>query len=194
MIGRYCHLPTHYRQKILKMALRLCLRQTVQCYQSPGKLLPSYPVRTLFQVYDKKAGIKRNPLTNVEVSKEEFKYAEKLLPKFTAPEPPKHDKYPTPSGWVPPSEKGLTHPYFVERTRFHNIPVYHRHTDGGSRKLTVINRVKGDHWKFEADLRDFLSRRTDEKVYTQVDELTEKVVVRGIFLKEVTEFLLEKGF
>ena len=165
------------------MALWFSLRHAGQYYQCPGRLLASHPTRTLFHVYDKKAGIYKNPLTEVEVSKEEFKYVEKLIPNFIVPEPPKHEKYPTPSGWVPPTEKGLTHPYFVERTRNHNIPVYHRHSDGGTRKLTVIGKVKGDHWKFEADLRDFLSRRTDGKVYTQVDELTEKVIVRRDFFK-----------
>ncbi len=30
-----------------------------------------------------------------------FKYVEKLIPNQVVPEPPKHDSYPTPSGWVP---------------------------------------------------------------------------------------------
>ena len=151
-------------------------------------------LRTYSYYQDKKAGLERNPLTDVEVSKEEFKYVEKLLPAFTVPEPPKHEKYPTPSGWIPPSPKSTSYEYFVERTRFHNFPVYLSETDGGTRKLTVINRVKGDHWKFEADLREFLSKRTDKKVYTQVDELTERVRVRGMYLDEVVEFLVERGF
>ena len=173
------------------MALRLCARHALQHYRRSVNILT---LRTCSYYQDKKAGLERNPLTNVEVSKEEFKYVEKLLPTFTVPEPPKHEKYPTPSGWIPPSPKATSYKYFVERTRFHNFPVYIQEVDGGTRKLTVINRVKGDHWKFEADLREFLSKRTDKKVYTQVDELTERVRVRGIYLDEVVEFLMERGF
>lgn len=40
-----------------------------------------------------------------EVSTEEFKYVEKLLPPITIPKPPVHASYPTPSGWVPPDSK-----------------------------------------------------------------------------------------
>ena len=42
-------------------------------------------------------------LAEIEVSHEEFKYVEKLLPKQTIPEPPQHSSYPTPSGWVAPT-------------------------------------------------------------------------------------------
>jgi len=38
-----------------------------------------------------------------EISTEEFKYVEKLLPKNRIPDPPAHASYPTPSGWIPPS-------------------------------------------------------------------------------------------
>ena len=177
------------------MALRLCLGRVIQHSRSCGNIATFNQLRTISSLSDKKGFLDKNPLTEVEVSTEEFKYVEKLLPSFTVPEPPRHDQYPTPSGWIPPSSKGAAnYPYFVERTRFHNFPVYLNEEDGGTRKLTVINRVKGDHWKFEADLREFLSKRTDKKVYTQVDELTERVRVRGIYLDEVVDFLLEKGF
>ena len=37
------------------------------------------------------------------VSHEDFKWVRRLLPPSVIPEPPKHEKYPTPSGWSPPS-------------------------------------------------------------------------------------------
>lgn len=40
-----------------------------------------------------------------EVSYSEFKYVEQLLPRPTVPEIPKHETYPTPSGWFPPNGK-----------------------------------------------------------------------------------------
>ena len=173
------------------MALRACLKHGTRL----PRLVSINSKRSLFRANDQHSGKEENPLTGVEVSTEEFKYVEKLMPDLVVPQPPKHDKYPTPSGWIPPSEKGLTHPYFVERTRFHNLPVYLQdHLCGGTRKITLICRVKGDHWKFEADLRDFMSKRTDRKVYTQVNEVREQVRLRGIYLDDVCQFLLEKGF
>ncbi len=182
---------TRGRMAVAKVVLRLCQRQ--------GRSVCSQ--RRLFSVtaqrlaaFDKHAEDVTNPLTGVEVSTKEFKFVEKLLPSFTVPEPPQHASYPTPSGWVPPKEIGATHPYFVERTRFHNLPVYKVQPGGGKRRITHIARVRGDLWKFETDLRDFLSQKTTEKIYTQVDELREVVCVRGVYIDEVVEFLLQKGF
>lgn len=38
-------------------------------------------------------------------STEEYRFVERLIPPTRVPEPPKHDKYPTPSGWRPPQGK-----------------------------------------------------------------------------------------
>lgn len=38
-------------------------------------------------------------------STEEYKFVERLIPPTTVPVPPKHDQYPTPSGWRPPQGK-----------------------------------------------------------------------------------------
>jgi len=38
---------------------------------------------------------------------EEWKFVEALLPSKIVPDPPKHDSYPTPSGWVPPKGGNL---------------------------------------------------------------------------------------
>lgn len=51
-----------------------------------------------------------DPETNVDVEKppytvshEDFKWVERILPLSRVPTPPKHDVYPTPSGWIAPS-------------------------------------------------------------------------------------------
>ena len=41
-------------------------------------------------------------LAEYEVSTEEFKFVERILPPKTVPSLPQHDSYPTPSGWYPP--------------------------------------------------------------------------------------------
>ena len=43
---------------------------------------------------------------DVELSTDEWNYVEAVLPRLTVPEPPQHEAFPTPSGWVPP--KGLS--------------------------------------------------------------------------------------
>ncbi len=86
-------------------------------------------------------------LTKVIESKEEFKYVEKLIPNPLVPDPPKHDSYPTPSGWVPPNvEKSSKLPYFILRTRYHNYPIYPIEREGGSRKLVKIKNIEGNIW------------------------------------------------
>lgn len=84
--------------------------------------------------------------TKVVESKEEFKFVKKLLPSPVVPDPPKHDSYPTPSGWLPPDyAKSSQLPYFVLRTRFHNFPIYPI-VRNGSRKLVRIRYIEGDIW------------------------------------------------
>ncbi|KAK2150027.1 hypothetical protein LSH36_427g05027 [Paralvinella palmiformis] len=172
-------------------------------------------------------------LTDVEESKEEFKYVEKLLASNVVPEPPKHDHYPTPSGWIPQTVEqsfrmrfsgsrwrkraligksdndeedfhGFTVeelkkaklgdlPYFIKRTRFHNLPVYVEIHNGGNRKMTLIKYVEGDIWALEGELSHFITEKTGKRTYTQVDEVCRKVRVRGDFIAEVTDFCLSKG-
>ncbi len=80
-------------------------------------------------------------------SKEEFKFVEKILPSELVPEPPAHEVYPTPSGWVPPNPKLSSRlSYAVLRTRFHNFPIYPLTREGGSRKLVRIKFIEGDIW------------------------------------------------
>ena len=63
------------------------------------------------------------------------------------PDPPVHQSYPTPSGWVPVDvEKAMKQPYRVLRTRFHNYPIYKETREGGNRKLVRIKMIEGDIW------------------------------------------------
>lgn len=40
---------------------------------------------------------------NIEVSYNDFKHVERLLPLETVPEPKENSHYPSPSGWFPPN-------------------------------------------------------------------------------------------
>uniref|UniRef100_A0A4X1V037 Large ribosomal subunit protein mL49 n=1 Tax=Sus scrofa TaxID=9823 RepID=A0A4X1V037_PIG len=78
-------------------------------------------------------------------SVDEYHFVERLLPPASIPKPPKHEHYPTPSGWQPPRDPAPSLPYFVRRSRMHNIPVY-RDITHGNRQMTVIRKVEGDIW------------------------------------------------
>uniref|UniRef100_A0A8R1HQC9 Large ribosomal subunit protein mL49 n=1 Tax=Caenorhabditis japonica TaxID=281687 RepID=A0A8R1HQC9_CAEJA len=63
-------------------------------------------------------------LPTVEEISVDWSYVERLMPIEVIPEVPKHESYPTPSGWTPPTELGKTHPYFVRRRPDHMLPLY----------------------------------------------------------------------
>ena len=44
------------------------------------------------------------------------------------------------------SASALNSQYIVNRTRFHNFPIYLESHSGGNRKMTVIKYVEGDIW------------------------------------------------
>ena len=57
---------------------------------------------TVDDVKDVESDESQSPAKYV-VSHEDFKWVKRLLPPSVIPDPPKHSKYPTPSGWSPPS-------------------------------------------------------------------------------------------
>lgn len=166
--------------------------------------------------------LKDAKLTNVIESKEEFeKYVKRILPSQFIPEPPKHDSYPTPSGWVPPNyEKCGKLPYYVLRTRFHQFPIYPEERDGSKRYVRIKN-VEGDIWvrcfsslfilhrliynliffkQFERDLRKHIEEsikkheNKSENVYAQVNEIQRHVLVKGYYQEYINDFFLKCGF
>ncbi|XP_072101701.1 large ribosomal subunit protein mL49-like [Mobula birostris] len=126
-------------------------------------------------------------------STEEFHFVERLIPPTTVPVPPKHDRYPTPSGWCPPRDPPLDLPYMIRRSRMHNLPVYTDITHG-NRKMTVIRKIEGDIWTLDKDVKEYLAQLTGKTPLTQVNEVTMSLRVKGYFDKELKSWLLEKGF
>ncbi|XP_036182605.1 39S ribosomal protein L49, mitochondrial [Myotis myotis] len=126
-------------------------------------------------------------------SVDEYQFVERLLPPTSVPEPPKHEHYPTPSGWQPPRDPPPNLPYFVRRSRMHNIPVYKDITHG-NRQMTVIRKVEGDIWALQKDVEDFLSPLLGKTPITQVNEVTGTLRIKGYFDQQLKTWLLEKGF
>lgn len=139
-------------KKCLQIALRskrcinLVNREQVTSYSS-YKRYENYAEKQRMPLPSRPLTFENQQLTNVVESTEEFKFVEKLIPSSIVPEPPKHDSYPTPSGWVPIDvEKASQLPYAVLRTRFHQFPMYPLEREGGSRKLVRIKNIDGDIW------------------------------------------------
>lgn len=139
--------------------------------------------------------------SNYVVSKEEFKFVEMLKPMDTVPPPPVIDA--TPSGWVPPRPEVCSKkPYTVTRSRNHMLPVYlkikerkRREQTHGKRMLTVITKVGGDISALAAELETLLKGKCETgRLLCQVDEVTQKIIIDGVFLDEVAAFLIENGF
>ncbi|XP_067170872.1 large ribosomal subunit protein mL49 [Apteryx mantelli] len=123
----------------------------------------------------------------------EYAFVERLLPPTRVPDPPKHPSYPTPSGWSPPRDPPPALPYFVRRSRMHNVPVY-RDLTHGNRKMTVIRKIEGDIWALEGSSRPSWGGARGREPLTQVNELTGTLRIKGYFDGEVKAWLLEKGF
>ncbi|XP_005894125.1 large ribosomal subunit protein mL49 isoform X2 [Bos mutus] len=126
-------------------------------------------------------------------SVDEYRFVERLLPPTSIPKPPKHEHYPTPCGWQPPRDPPPNLPYFVRRSRMHNIPVY-RDITHGNRQMTVIRKVEGDIWALQKDVEDFLSPLLGKTPITQVNEVTGTLRIKGYFDQQLKAWLLEKGF
>lgn len=140
-------------------------------------------------------------VTRVEESREDFRYVAKLLHRHAVPAPPKHDVYPTPSGWVPPADHVPDLPYFVPRTKYHNLPVYLDKAFHQTKIMTKINNVEGDIWQFRHDLVEFLMPflrehyvYSKEKMPTQVAEMYRVVRIKGDHVMATKKFLLDRGF
>uniref|UniRef100_A0A8C8R4N4 Large ribosomal subunit protein mL49 n=1 Tax=Pelusios castaneus TaxID=367368 RepID=A0A8C8R4N4_9SAUR len=126
-------------------------------------------------------------------STEEYKFVERLIPPTRIPTPPKHSSYPTPSGWRAPADTPPALPYFVRRSRMHNVPVYTDITHG-NRKMTVIRKIEGDIWALEKEVKEFLTQLTRKPPSTQVNEVTRSIRIKGYFDNELKEWLMNKGF
>ncbi|OQV21696.1 putative 39S ribosomal protein L49, mitochondrial [Hypsibius exemplaris] len=135
--------------------------------------------------------------TPVVESADEFRFVDRLLGRDVVPKIPEKSlkEYPTPSGWIPPAPVPPQLPYFIARTRFHNLPVYLHVVEHSTRKLTQVAKVQGDIWMLEKELVHFLRQHAfDGLVASQVSEVNRWIRIKGNYVEQVKEFLLAKGF
>lgn len=129
-----------------------------------------------------------------------WEYVESLSRIKIAPEPirrkPGDPIAALPSGFVPPPEIPPDLPYFVPRTRNHLLPVYYWLDSDAEKCLTIVKQVSGDLWKFEEDLRNYLESLSEKKkrILTSVRETDATVGFKGKHIREVADWLHNKGF
>ncbi|KRX92326.1 putative 39S ribosomal protein L49, mitochondrial [Trichinella pseudospiralis] len=135
-------------------------------------------------------------------SKEEFKWVKRLFPKTIIPDVPKHDSYPTPSGWMPPKDPPLPLPYYVRRTRYNLFPIYSEMRrdelnlttmEFSSVKLIILCKIDGDIFACEKDLVAFLEERLGRKIASHVNEPQGKIRILGAEVVDIEQFLLKNG-
>ncbi|KAF6022861.1 MRPL49 [Bugula neritina] len=144
----------------------------------------------------------KHPNYAYEVSKDpaEWKYVEHLLPKSFVPEVPGSSlhHYPTPSGWVPQQEEKYAKlPYYISRTKNHQMPIYIKERTDSPLKFTHIGNISGNIWALDADIRELLeASKTDPNylVLTQVHEPGRFIRVKGVHADTIAQFLIDKGF
>ncbi|XP_064293539.1 large ribosomal subunit protein mL49 [Phalacrocorax carbo] len=94
---------------------------------------------------------------------------------------------------LPPPGPPQPLPYFVRRSRLHNLPVYPR-LRKSNRRLTELRHVEGDIWALERELRAFLGGRGGKEPEVQVNEVTGSLRFKGRWEGELREWLLQRGF
>jgi translation initiation factor 1 (eIF-1/SUI1) len=171
------------------------LRQTVR--RTP--ILTSIPKRYYFvRPESLKPLDPKQTYTKTQESADEFDVVERLLGQDTVPQVPEKSlrQFPTPSGWIPPAATPPNLLYFVHRTRYHNLPVYlEAMGKAQTKKLTRVNQVQGDIWKLEKELiKHVRNHASDGLVASQVSEVNRWIKIKGNYVDQIKEFLLEKGF
>lgn len=122
----------------------------------------------------------------------EWTYVERLLPFNTIPAVKPKDNYP--SGWIPPKEEAKNLPFFIPRSRRHEIPIYLNVTYRGIRKITKIKRIEGDIWLLNDEIKSYLKEKNKRYVETRVQEVGRFIEVKGDFVNDLLEWAHSKGF
>ncbi|XP_022184108.1 probable 39S ribosomal protein L49, mitochondrial [Nilaparvata lugens] len=132
--------------------------------------------------------------TKYEIFKEppEWRFVERLIPPPTVPVPRIRDVYH--SDWVPQTAKPGQLPYFLERTKNHQLPVFLIISHRGTRRLTHVKNISGDVWALADQLSAHLNKLHKRNVGIRVDEVSGKIIFRTDVYSDVVVWLLEKGF
>jgi large subunit ribosomal protein L49 len=93
--------------------------------------------------------------------------------------------------FLPEEQSAPNLPYFVTRTRAHELPIYEDAKRGGNLFLTYVKKVDGDLTALRDVLREKLS--LDEK-HVIINARTRHVIIKGHYKQEVIQYLRERRF
>ncbi|KAF9923902.1 hypothetical protein FBU30_006063 [Linnemannia zychae] len=83
----------------------------------------------------------------------------------------------------------LPRTYFVERTKSGQLPVYSEFKNAGSRPLTIIRKIQGNATALKTDIL-----MTYPSAEIQVNGRSNQVILRGLVMDDVRQWLSAKGF
>lgn len=78
-------------------------------------------------------------------------------------------------------------PFFIERTKSHNLPVYTEYRFNRVQKYTVVRRITGDVDELMRELRKITS---NSNIKAQVG----RVLITGLHTDVVMDYLIRLGF
>ncbi|GJJ78159.1 large subunit ribosomal protein L49 [Entomortierella parvispora] len=83
----------------------------------------------------------------------------------------------------------LPRTYFVERTKSGQLPVYSEFKNAGTRPLTIIRKIQGNATALKTDIMV-----TYPGAEIRVNERSNQVILKGLVMDDVRQWLTVKGF
>ncbi|KAF9360791.1 hypothetical protein BGX26_007742 [Mortierella sp. AD094] len=90
---------------------------------------------------------------------------------------------------APSTKPPLPRTYFVERTKSGQLPVYSEFKNAGSRPLTIIRKIQGNAGALRTDLLT-----TYPGAEVRLNERSNQVILKGLVMDDVRQWLTAKGF
>lgn len=73
-------------------------------------------------------------------------------------------------------------------------PVYLIRNPRGTKKVTKINKIQGDIWAMERDVKQYLEKCMGKQIASQIHEFAGVIKFRGDCVNRVKEWMDMKGF
>ncbi|KAG0168292.1 hypothetical protein DFQ28_009253 [Apophysomyces sp. BC1034] len=90
------------------------------------------------------------------------------------------------------SEAAAQPAYTIRRTANKGLPVYTDIKNGGTERVTIIRRINGDANILKDEL--FTLFPEAPATHIRVNGRNNQVIIKGIFVNEIKEWLIQKGY
>ncbi len=105
------------------------------------------------------------------------------------PEPLKHKLQALPEGHNPLIPLGNTEhlPFFIQRSKSGNLPIYRDYKHGRMKKMTLVRKISGDVEELMIELKKICSN-------TDIEAKVGCIVIKGLHKQVLTDYLIRLGF